>query len=105
MLQVATVVQMPACSSYFSLLLLNFHHSFQPQRWSVLGKEIPAHIVGAAEKEVTHKVLVVPTGSTSPLNISAVPLNRSLQDICILPEDVEKVRTTRTIVVMFFPFL
>ncbi|NXW30321.1 RUBCL protein, partial [Phaetusa simplex] len=30
------------------------------------------------------------TGSTSPLNISAIPLNRSLQDICILPEDVEK---------------
>ncbi|NXA08625.1 RUBCL protein, partial [Sapayoa aenigma] len=32
----------------------------------------------------------VPTGSTSPLNISAIPLNRSLQDICVLPEDVEK---------------
>ncbi|XP_009999166.1 PREDICTED: uncharacterized protein KIAA0226-like homolog [Chaetura pelagica] len=30
------------------------------------------------------------TGSTSPLNISAIPLNRSLQDICMLPEDVEK---------------
>ncbi|NXS98964.1 RUBCL protein, partial [Jacana jacana] len=30
------------------------------------------------------------TGSTSPLNISAIPLNRSLQDICVLPEDVEK---------------
>ncbi|NXE23701.1 RUBCL protein, partial [Ardeotis kori] len=30
------------------------------------------------------------TGSTSPLNISAVLLNRSLQDICMLPEDVEK---------------
>ncbi|XP_013803882.1 protein associated with UVRAG as autophagy enhancer isoform X1 [Apteryx mantelli] len=29
-------------------------------------------------------------GSTSPLNISAVPLNRSLQDIFVLPEDVEK---------------
>uniref|UniRef100_A0A8B9NGH5 Rubicon PI3K-binding domain-containing protein n=1 Tax=Accipiter nisus TaxID=211598 RepID=A0A8B9NGH5_9AVES len=29
------------------------------------------------------------TGSTS-LNISAIPLNRSLQDICMLPEDVEK---------------
>ncbi|KAJ7401778.1 RUN and cysteine rich domain containing beclin 1 interacting protein like protein [Pitangus sulphuratus] len=34
---------------------------------------------------------VNPTGSTSPLNISAIPLNRSLQDICMLPEDVEKV--------------
>ncbi|NWU13907.1 RUBCL protein, partial [Cephalopterus ornatus] len=33
---------------------------------------------------------VDPTGSTSPLNISAIPLNRSLQDICMLPEDVEK---------------
>ncbi|NXK33344.1 RUBCL protein, partial [Piprites chloris] len=33
---------------------------------------------------------VNPTGSTSPLNISAIPLNRSLQDICMLPEDVEK---------------
>ncbi|NXL52704.1 RUBCL protein, partial [Podilymbus podiceps] len=30
------------------------------------------------------------TGSTSPLNIRAIPLNRSLQDICMLPEDVEK---------------
>ncbi|NXU48212.1 RUBCL protein, partial [Turnix velox] len=30
------------------------------------------------------------TGSTSPLNISAIPLNRSLQDVCMLPEDVEK---------------
>ncbi|NWH81655.1 RUBCL protein, partial [Piaya cayana] len=30
------------------------------------------------------------TGSASPLNISAIPLNRSLQDICMLPEDVEK---------------
>ncbi|XP_009979685.1 PREDICTED: uncharacterized protein LOC104375113, partial [Tauraco erythrolophus] len=30
------------------------------------------------------------TGSTSPLNISAIPLNRSLQDIRMLPEDVEK---------------
>ncbi|NXY47658.1 RUBCL protein, partial [Ceuthmochares aereus] len=30
------------------------------------------------------------TGSPSPLNISAIPLNRSLQDICMLPEDVEK---------------
>ncbi|NXM70833.1 RUBCL protein, partial [Serilophus lunatus] len=30
------------------------------------------------------------TGSTSPLNISAIPLNRSLQDICMLPEHVEK---------------
>ncbi|XP_025898657.1 protein RUBCNL-like isoform X2 [Nothoprocta perdicaria] len=29
-------------------------------------------------------------GSTSPLNISAVPVNRSLQDIFVLPEDVEK---------------
>ncbi|XP_071407130.1 protein associated with UVRAG as autophagy enhancer isoform X1 [Pithys albifrons albifrons] len=33
---------------------------------------------------------VNPTDSTSPLNISAIPLNRSLQDICMLPEDVEK---------------
>ncbi|NXU84230.1 RUBCL protein, partial [Xiphorhynchus elegans] len=33
---------------------------------------------------------VNPTGSSSPLNISAIPLNRSLQDICMLPEDVEK---------------
>ncbi|NWH99771.1 RUBCL protein, partial [Tichodroma muraria] len=33
---------------------------------------------------------VNPTGSTSPLNISAIPLNRSLQDVCMLPEDVEK---------------
>ncbi|XP_031955659.1 protein associated with UVRAG as autophagy enhancer isoform X2 [Corvus moneduloides] len=33
---------------------------------------------------------VNPTGSTSSLNISAIPLNRSLQDICMLPEDVEK---------------
>ncbi|NXP19967.1 RUBCL protein, partial [Scytalopus superciliaris] len=33
---------------------------------------------------------VKPTGSASPLNISAIPLNRSLQDICMLPEDVEK---------------
>ncbi|KAM9300915.1 protein associated with UVRAG as autophagy enhancer [Morus bassanus] len=30
------------------------------------------------------------TGSTPPLNVSAIPLNRSLQDICMLPEDVEK---------------
>ncbi|NXJ61170.1 RUBCL protein, partial [Rostratula benghalensis] len=30
------------------------------------------------------------TGSNSPLNISVIPLNRSLQDICMLPEDVEK---------------
>ncbi|NXN16471.1 RUBCL protein, partial [Indicator maculatus] len=30
------------------------------------------------------------TGSTSSLNINAIPLNRSLQDICVLPEDVEK---------------
>ncbi|NWX43149.1 RUBCL protein, partial [Steatornis caripensis] len=30
------------------------------------------------------------TGSTSSLNISAILLNRSLQDICMLPEDVEK---------------
>ncbi|NWX19822.1 RUBCL protein, partial [Aegotheles bennettii] len=30
------------------------------------------------------------TGSASPLNISAIPFNRSLQDICMLPEDVEK---------------
>ncbi|NWU66580.1 RUBCL protein, partial [Pterocles burchelli] len=30
------------------------------------------------------------TGSTSSLNISAIPFNRSLQDICMLPEDVEK---------------
>ncbi|NXA33876.1 RUBCL protein, partial [Eudromia elegans] len=29
-------------------------------------------------------------GSASPLNISSVPLNRSLQDIFVLPEDVEK---------------
>ncbi|NWW38601.1 RUBCL protein, partial [Panurus biarmicus] len=33
---------------------------------------------------------VNPTGSTSPWNISAIPLNRSLQDVCMLPEDVEK---------------
>ncbi|XP_027530153.1 protein RUBCNL-like [Neopelma chrysocephalum] len=33
---------------------------------------------------------VNPTGSTSLLSISAIPLNRSLQDICMLPEDVEK---------------
>ncbi|NWS95947.1 RUBCL protein, partial [Mionectes macconnelli] len=33
---------------------------------------------------------VNPTGSTSTLNISAIPFNRSLQDICMLPEDVEK---------------
>ncbi|NWR90384.1 RUBCL protein, partial [Furnarius figulus] len=33
---------------------------------------------------------VNPKGSASPLNISAIPLNRSLQDICVLPEDVEK---------------
>ncbi|NXD73429.1 RUBCL protein, partial [Eolophus roseicapillus] len=30
------------------------------------------------------------TGSTSLLNISVIPLNRSLQDVCMLPEDVEK---------------
>ncbi|NXP80972.1 RUBCL protein, partial [Ramphastos sulfuratus] len=30
------------------------------------------------------------TGSTSSLNISAIPLHRSLQEICVLPEDVEK---------------
>ncbi|XP_009904571.2 protein associated with UVRAG as autophagy enhancer [Dryobates pubescens] len=30
------------------------------------------------------------TGSASSLNISALPLNRSSQDICVLPEDVEK---------------
>ncbi|KAM9021852.1 protein associated with UVRAG as autophagy enhancer [Ara ararauna] len=30
------------------------------------------------------------TGSASLLNISVVPLNRSLQDMCMLPEDVEK---------------
>ncbi|NXX49516.1 RUBCL protein, partial [Tricholaema leucomelas] len=30
------------------------------------------------------------TGSTSSLNLSAIPLNRSLQDTCVLPEDVEK---------------
>ncbi|KAM9247013.1 protein associated with UVRAG as autophagy enhancer [Leptosomus discolor] len=30
------------------------------------------------------------TGSAAPLNISAIPVNRSLQDICMLPEDVEK---------------
>ncbi|XP_054242838.1 protein associated with UVRAG as autophagy enhancer [Indicator indicator] len=30
------------------------------------------------------------TGPTSSLNINAIPLNRSLQDICVLPEDVEK---------------
>ncbi|NXK53741.1 RUBCL protein, partial [Chauna torquata] len=30
------------------------------------------------------------TGSASLLNISAIPLNRSLQDIFMLPEDVEK---------------
>ncbi|NXP56423.1 RUBCL protein, partial [Heliornis fulica] len=30
------------------------------------------------------------TGSTSPLNINSIPVNRSLQDICTLPEDVEK---------------
>ncbi|NXP38509.1 RUBCL protein, partial [Leiothrix lutea] len=29
-------------------------------------------------------------GATSPLNLSAIPLNRSLQDVCMLPEDVEK---------------
>ncbi|XP_068785893.1 protein associated with UVRAG as autophagy enhancer isoform X2 [Struthio camelus] len=29
-------------------------------------------------------------GSASPLNISAIPLNRSLPDIFVLPEDVEK---------------
>ncbi|KAI1241862.1 hypothetical protein IHE44_0005364 [Lamprotornis superbus] len=29
-------------------------------------------------------------GSTSPFNRSAIPLNRSLQDVCMLPEDVEK---------------
>ncbi|NXH14320.1 RUBCL protein, partial [Bucco capensis] len=31
-----------------------------------------------------------PTGSTSPLPLSAVAVTRSLQDICMLPEDVEK---------------
>ncbi|XP_064296925.1 protein associated with UVRAG as autophagy enhancer isoform X1 [Phalacrocorax carbo] len=30
------------------------------------------------------------TGPTPPLNVGAIPLNRSLQDICMLPEDVEK---------------
>ncbi|KAM6292419.1 protein associated with UVRAG as autophagy enhancer [Porphyrio hochstetteri] len=30
------------------------------------------------------------TGSASPLNISDLPVNRSLQDVCTLPEDVEK---------------
>ncbi|NXP01676.1 RUBCL protein, partial [Certhia brachydactyla] len=33
---------------------------------------------------------VNPTGSTSPLNINTIPMNRSLQDVCMLPEDVEK---------------
>ncbi|NXG82800.1 RUBCL protein, partial [Stercorarius parasiticus] len=40
--------------------------------------------------ELSQSEPVNQTGSTSPLNISAIPLNRSLQDICILPEDVEK---------------
>lgn len=44
---------------------------------------------------IANKVLLTPTGSASLLNISAVPLNRSLQDIFVLPEDVEKVRMTK----------
>lgn len=44
---------------------------------------------------IANKVLATPTGSASVLNISAVPLNRSLQDIFVLPEDVEKVRMTK----------
>lgn len=50
---------------------------------------------------IANKVLLTPTGSASLLNISAVPLNRSLQDIFVLPEDVEKVRMTKKIAIFF----
>lgn len=53
---------------------------------------------------IANKVLFAPTGSASLLNISAVPLNRSLQDIFVLPEDVEKVRMTKKNC-NIFPFL
>ncbi|XP_010114760.1 PREDICTED: uncharacterized protein KIAA0226-like homolog, partial [Chlamydotis macqueenii] len=43
-----------------------------------------------SSSELSQSEPVNQTGSTSPLNISAIPLNRSLQDICMLPEDVEK---------------
>nr|XP_009941143.1 PREDICTED: uncharacterized protein KIAA0226-like homolog [Opisthocomus hoazin] len=62
--------------------LLKYPDALEPAPVSVSDSNSPS---GRSQAEAVNR-----TGSTSPLNISAVPLNRSLQDICILPEDVEK---------------
>ncbi|NWQ69264.1 RUBCL protein, partial [Neopipo cinnamomea] len=62
--------------------LVQYHDALEPVPVSNSDSSSPS---GLPQSEPVN-----PTGSTSPLNISAIPLNRSLQDICMLPEDVEK---------------
>ncbi|XP_074768950.1 protein associated with UVRAG as autophagy enhancer [Athene noctua] len=62
--------------------LLKYPDALEPAPVSKSGCSFPG---GLSQSEPLN-----PTDSTSPLNISAIPLNRSLQDICMLPEDVEK---------------
>ncbi|XP_026704664.1 protein RUBCNL-like [Athene cunicularia] len=62
--------------------LLKYPDALEPAPVSKSGCSFPG---GLSQSEPLN-----PTDSTSPLNISAIPLNRSLQDVCMLPEDVEK---------------
>ncbi|XP_053826370.1 protein associated with UVRAG as autophagy enhancer [Vidua macroura] len=62
--------------------LVQYPHAVEPVPLSSRDSDSPS---GLSQSEAVN-----PTGSNSPLNISAIPLNRSLQDVCMLPEDVEK---------------
>ncbi|XP_041870181.1 protein associated with UVRAG as autophagy enhancer isoform X2 [Corvus kubaryi] len=62
--------------------LVEYPYAVEPASLSNSDSDSPS---GPSQSEPVN-----PTGSTSSLNISAIPLNRSLQDICMLPEDVEK---------------
>ncbi|XP_074715748.1 protein associated with UVRAG as autophagy enhancer [Strix uralensis] len=62
--------------------LLKYHDALEPTPVSNSDSSSPG---GLSQSEPLN-----PTDSTSPLNINAIPLNRSLQDIYMLPEDVEK---------------
>ncbi|XP_010398760.2 protein associated with UVRAG as autophagy enhancer isoform X2 [Corvus cornix cornix] len=62
--------------------LVKYPYAVEPASLSNSDSDSPS---GPSQSEPVN-----PTGSTSSLNISAIPLNRSLQDICMLPEDVEK---------------
>ncbi|NWH64951.1 RUBCL protein, partial [Geococcyx californianus] len=62
--------------------LLKYPEDLEPASISSNNSNSPS---GLSQSEPVNR-----TGSASPLNICAIPLNRSLQEIYMLPEDVEK---------------